>query len=125
MYMYSHACYYSASIACCSGIAERADGMLMLISHGQTHVVHQKRAYLCIKFIVNLCNRFTFAHCACVYVVVTSVYNVYLSVSKRVSVEVSVLNKSYTVYDRASQFCLTMYSIYMHMYTLHVILEYN
>ena len=39
------------------GAVERADGLLMLIRHGQTHVVHQKRAYLCIKFIVTLCSR--------------------------------------------------------------------
>ena len=39
------------------GIQDRAEGMMVLIQHGQTHVVHQKRAYLCIKFIVNLCNR--------------------------------------------------------------------
>ena len=54
-----HNCYmYELAVhSDTAGIAERADGMLMLIRHGQSHVVHQKRAYLCIKFIVTLCSR--------------------------------------------------------------------
>lgn len=54
-YMYVHVYMYSSLL----GIQDRAEGMIVMIQHGQTHVVHQKRAYLCIKFIVNLCNRYT------------------------------------------------------------------
>uniref|UniRef100_A0A1X7THH0 Ubiquitin carboxyl-terminal hydrolase n=1 Tax=Amphimedon queenslandica TaxID=400682 RepID=A0A1X7THH0_AMPQE len=39
------------------GLQDRVDGMMTMIQHGQTHVVQQKRAYLCIKFIINLCSR--------------------------------------------------------------------
>ena len=51
---------YSFFILCLSVwlcIQDRAEGMIVLIQHGQAHVVHQKRAYLFIKFIVNLCSR--------------------------------------------------------------------
>ena len=36
------------------GFTHHSDGLLMIIQHGQSH--YQKRAYLCIKFLVNLCN---------------------------------------------------------------------
>ena len=38
-----------------AGFVHHAEGLLNLIQHGQTH--DQKRAYLCMKFLVTLSNR--------------------------------------------------------------------
>lgn len=37
------------------GFTHHSDGLIVIIQHGQTH--YQKRAYLCIKFIIQVCNR--------------------------------------------------------------------
>jgi len=38
-----------------SGFTHHSDGLLVIAQHGLTH--YQKRAYLCIKFLVSLCSR--------------------------------------------------------------------
>jgi len=41
-----------------SGFKHHSDGLLVTTQHGQTH--YQKRAYLCIKFLVSLYSRWIF-----------------------------------------------------------------
>ena len=42
-------------IIMCAGFDKHSEGLITIIQNGQTH--YQKRAYLCIKFMINMCNR--------------------------------------------------------------------
>ena len=45
-------------VSCCIlGIPQQSDGLMHIIQHGEGQSHYQRRAYLCIKFLVDLCNR--------------------------------------------------------------------